>query len=73
MRPEGPSVARPGRQAGMGGGHETSAEGAALNDLLLVECRAFGANAAEIFDPGLTAGASHWRLRALPSNQYMDF
>ncbi len=57
MRPEGPEVNRPGRQAGISIAQVESAEGAALDEELFHKCRAFSAHSIEIANHGLTAAA----------------
>ena len=59
MRPEGPPLNRPGRQAGIGLLVTMSTEGAALDNAISFECRAFSAHSIEIANPGLAAGAIH--------------
>ena len=59
MRPVGPPVNRPGRQAGIRLLMTMSAKGAALYDAISFECRAFSAHSIEIVNPGLAAGAIH--------------
>ncbi len=59
MRPEGPPVNRPGRQAGIRLLVTMSAEGEALYDAISFECRAFSAHSIEIANPGLAAEAIH--------------
>jgi hypothetical protein len=50
------TVGRP-RKAGISIAQKESAEGAALDELLFVKCRAFGAHSMEISNHGLTAVA----------------
>jgi len=57
VRPEGPSVNRLGREAGIKLTAESSAEGAAHQDRVPRLRCSFSLHS----HPGLTAGAMHWR------------
>jgi len=81
IRSEGPTVARPGRQAGIKIEKQMSAKGAAPYELgtriipifVPALCRAFGAHSSFILIPGLTAGAiSLAALRASKSSRIAE-